>query len=165
MIPSKPQDSPEDRASFTGLDRARAADAYGANCGHYCVGDFQGNEQIDDWEVWGDPKEIERRKAERKRAAMHPEARKEQVALFPAHFVYSLHRNSVSSGHVMQDLLSEPFFISECPFLIRSSFAGGGGVGDGPRRGGAREGGRGQVPPKGGWTGHRRPQKGDCAAG
>lgn len=39
----------------------------------------QADEPIDDWEVWGDPKEIERRKAERKRAAMHPEARKEQV--------------------------------------------------------------------------------------
>lgn len=41
---------------------------------------WQGGGQIDDWELWGDPKEIERRKAERARAAMHPEARKEQVA-------------------------------------------------------------------------------------
>jgi hypothetical protein len=34
---------------------------------------------IDDWEVWGDPKEIERRKAERARAAIPPEQRREQV--------------------------------------------------------------------------------------
>lgn len=80
------------------------------------MGGFQGNEQIDDWEVWGDPKEIERRKAERKRAAMHPEARKEQVALFPAHLVYSSHRDPVYSGHVLQALLSEFFFISEGQF-------------------------------------------------
>ncbi|CAL8464644.1 g4179 [Coccomyxa elongata] len=40
----------------------------------------QGEEQIDDWELWGDPKEIERRKAERARNAMHPEARKELIA-------------------------------------------------------------------------------------
>lgn len=43
------------------------------------VGVGQGEEQIDDWELWGDPKEIERRKAERARNAMHPEARKELV--------------------------------------------------------------------------------------
>ena len=40
---------------------------------------WQGETHIDDWELWGDPKEIERRKAERARASIHPEQRKVQV--------------------------------------------------------------------------------------
>ena len=39
----------------------------------------QGDEAIEDWEIWGDPREIERRKAERARAAIPPEQRKLQV--------------------------------------------------------------------------------------
>ena len=39
----------------------------------------QGEEAIEDWEIWGDPREIERRKAERARAAIPPEQRKLQV--------------------------------------------------------------------------------------
>ena len=42
---------------------------------------IQGEEAIEDWEIWGDPREIERRKAERARAAIPPEQRKLQVQL------------------------------------------------------------------------------------
>ena len=35
---------------------------------------------IHDWELWGDPREIERRKAERKKANIPPEVRRTQVA-------------------------------------------------------------------------------------
>ena len=40
---------------------------------------LQGEDAIEDWEIWGDPREIERRKAERARAAVPPEQRKQQV--------------------------------------------------------------------------------------
>ena len=40
---------------------------------------MQGEDEIEDWEIWGDPREIERRKAERARAAIPPEQRKLQV--------------------------------------------------------------------------------------
>ena len=40
---------------------------------------MQGEDAIEDWEIWGDPREIERRKAERARAATPPEQRKQQV--------------------------------------------------------------------------------------
>ncbi|CAK0787622.1 hypothetical protein CVIRNUC_010844 [Coccomyxa viridis] len=43
-------------------------------------GSKQGEDAIEDWEIWGDPREIERRKAERARAATPPEQRKQQVA-------------------------------------------------------------------------------------
>ena len=40
---------------------------------------MQGEDAIEDWEIWGDPREIEHRKAERARAATPPEQRKQQV--------------------------------------------------------------------------------------
>ena len=40
---------------------------------------MQGEDAIEDWEIWGDPREIERRKAERARALAPPEQRKQQV--------------------------------------------------------------------------------------
>lgn len=40
---------------------------------------LQAGEVIEDWEVWGDPREVERRKAERARAAQPPEQRRVQV--------------------------------------------------------------------------------------
>lgn len=36
--------------------------------------------EIEEWELWGDPREVERRKAERKKAKLPPEARKAQLA-------------------------------------------------------------------------------------
>ena len=39
----------------------------------------QGEEEIEDWELWGDPREIERRKAERARAAVPPDVRAQQA--------------------------------------------------------------------------------------
>ncbi len=39
----------------------------------------QGGE-IEDWELWADPREIERRKAERKKASLPPELRRSQLA-------------------------------------------------------------------------------------
>lgn len=41
---------------------------------------MQGEDKIEDWEIWGDPREIERRKAERARAAIPPDQRKHQVS-------------------------------------------------------------------------------------
>ena len=41
--------------------------------------DLQAGEVIEDWEVWGDPREVERRKVERARAAQPPEQRRVQV--------------------------------------------------------------------------------------
>lgn len=35
---------------------------------------------IEDWEVWGDPREVERRRAERKRSSLPREARLELIA-------------------------------------------------------------------------------------
>ena len=40
---------------------------------------LQAGEVVEDWEVWGDPREVERRKAERARAAQPPEQRRVQV--------------------------------------------------------------------------------------
>lgn len=42
----------------------------------------QGDEVIEDWEVWGDPREVERRKADRKRAAQPLSVRQAQVLSF-----------------------------------------------------------------------------------
>lgn len=39
----------------------------------------QGEEVIEDWELWGDPREVERRKADRKRAAQPLHVRQAQV--------------------------------------------------------------------------------------
>ena len=44
---------------------------------------MQGEDAIEDWEIWGDPREIERRKAERARAATPPEQRKQQARPCP----------------------------------------------------------------------------------
>lgn len=35
---------------------------------------------MEDWELWGDPREIERRKAERQRKALPPEVRRKMLA-------------------------------------------------------------------------------------
>lgn len=35
---------------------------------------------MEDWELWGDPREIERRKAERQRKALHPDLRRKMLA-------------------------------------------------------------------------------------
>lgn len=35
---------------------------------------------IEDWEVWGDPREVERRRAERKRASLPRETRLQLIA-------------------------------------------------------------------------------------
>ena len=40
---------------------------------------WQAGQEIEDWELWGDSREIERRKAERARASIPPEVRAEQV--------------------------------------------------------------------------------------
>lgn len=50
---------------------------------------MQSDSEIEDWELWADPREIERRKAERARARVPPEERRKQVpgtasALHPA---------------------------------------------------------------------------------
>lgn len=45
----------------------------------HCVLQAQGGEVIEDWEVWGDPREVERRKVERKRAAQPLPVRQAQV--------------------------------------------------------------------------------------
>lgn len=43
--------------------------------------DLQGKQdEIEDWELWGDPREVERRKAERKKASMPLEQRRAQLA-------------------------------------------------------------------------------------
>jgi hypothetical protein len=39
----------------------------------------QGGGEIEDWELWGDPREIERRKAERARGAVPPDIRAQQA--------------------------------------------------------------------------------------
>ena len=36
---------------------------------------MQGNASIEEWELFADPRELERRKAERRRAALPPEVR------------------------------------------------------------------------------------------
>ena len=41
----------------------------------------QSDEEIEDWELWADPREIERRKAERARARVPPEERRKQVSI------------------------------------------------------------------------------------
>ena len=43
---------------------------------------MQGEEVIEDWEVWGDPREVERRKAARRRAAQPLPVRQAQVVAF-----------------------------------------------------------------------------------
>ena len=40
----------------------------------------QSDGEIEDWELWADPREIERRKAERARARVPPEERRKQVS-------------------------------------------------------------------------------------
>lgn len=42
---------------------------------------LQVEEVIEDWELWGDPREVERRKADRARAAQPLHVRQAQVAL------------------------------------------------------------------------------------
>ena len=41
---------------------------------------LQVDEAIEDWELWGDSREMERRKAERKRQNLPPEQRRQQLA-------------------------------------------------------------------------------------
>ena len=41
---------------------------------------LQVDEAIEDWELWGDSREIERRKAERRRQNLPPEQRRQQLA-------------------------------------------------------------------------------------
>ena len=41
----------------------------------------QSDGEIEDWELWADPREIERRKAERARARVPPEERRKQVSI------------------------------------------------------------------------------------
>ena len=41
----------------------------------------QAEEVIEDWELWGDPREVERRKADRRRAAQPLHVRQAQVCL------------------------------------------------------------------------------------
>ena len=43
--------------------------------------DVQDEEVIEDWELWGDPREVERRKADRRRAAQPLHVRQAQVCL------------------------------------------------------------------------------------
>jgi len=44
-----------------------------------CLG--QSEDEIEDWELWADPREVERRKAERARARIPPEERRKQVSV------------------------------------------------------------------------------------
>lgn len=44
---------------------------------------MQADEVIEDWELWGDPREVERRKADRRRAAQPLHVRQAQVCLSP----------------------------------------------------------------------------------
>jgi len=46
---------------------------WGRHCG------MQAEEVIEDWELWGDPREVERRKADRARAAQPLHVRQAQV--------------------------------------------------------------------------------------
>ena len=55
----------------------------------------QSEEVIEDWELWGDPREVERRKADRRRAAQPLHVRQAQVHLpCPAPHVSSSHAST-----------------------------------------------------------------------
>ncbi len=66
---------------------------------------MQSDGEIEDWELWADPREIERRKAERARARVPPEERRKQVpgtgsALHPAakHATLSCFTCNITAG-------------------------------------------------------------------
>ena len=66
-------------------------------------GIIKGEGEIEDWERWGDPREIERRKAERARAAVPPgvradQARDERACFSPACQERSVQRIRMGTG-------------------------------------------------------------------
>ena len=63
-----------------------AKEVWGQICGQPlfsgCL-DWQAGQEIEDWELWGDPREIERRKAERARASIPPRSAQSRYRNFP----------------------------------------------------------------------------------